>query len=56
MEFAPAWQRRLEADFEGVRVPVIGREDFLANKRALGRTKDLAEAERLAPPKPGQDE
>ena len=38
------------------RIPVIGREDFLANKRALGRTKDLADAERLDPPKPGQGE
>jgi predicted nucleotidyltransferase len=56
VEFAPAWERRTEADFEGVRVPVIGREDFLANKRALGRTKDLADAERLDPPKPGQGE
>lgn len=56
VEFAPAWERRTEADFEGVRIPVIGREDFLANKRALGRTKDLADAERLDPPKPGRDE
>jgi hypothetical protein len=52
VEFAPAWNRRTQADFEGVRVPVIGREDFLANKRALGRTKDLADAERLDPPEP----
>ena len=56
VEFAPAWERRTEADFEGVRVPVIGREDFLANKRALGRTKDLADAERLDPPKSRQGE
>ena len=56
VEFAPAWERRTEADFEGVRVPVIGRQDFLVNKRALGRTRDLADAERLDPPKPGQAE
>ncbi len=56
VDFAPAWERRTQADFEGVRVPVIGREDFLANKRALGRTKDLADAERLDPPKPDQGE
>lgn len=56
VEFVPAWERRTEADFEGVRVPVIGREDFLANKRALGRTKDLADAERLDPPRPCQDD
>ena len=50
IEFGPAFARRIEADFEGVRVPVIGREDFLANKRATGRVKDLADAERLDPP------
>ena len=50
IEFGPAFARRLEADFAGVRVPVIGREDFLANKRATGRVKDLADAERLDPP------
>jgi hypothetical protein len=30
-----------------VSVPFIGREAFLANKRATGRTKDLADAEAL---------
>ncbi|HUI27684.1 MAG TPA: nucleotidyltransferase [Candidatus Kryptonia bacterium] len=49
LEFDRAWGRRTEADFEGVRVPVIGREDFLINKRATGRTKDLADAEQLDP-------
>lgn len=53
LEFAPAYARRIEAAFEGVAVPVIGREDFLANKRATGRTKDLADAERLDPSHPG---
>jgi hypothetical protein len=50
LDFGPAFGRRIEADFEGVRVPVLGREDFLTNKRALGRTRDLADAERLDPP------
>lgn len=47
--FSRAWPRRLAADFEGVEVGVIGREDFLANKRATGRLKDRADAERLEP-------
>lgn len=51
VEFGPAFVRRIEAEFEGVRVPVIGREDFLANKRATGRAKDLADAEQLDPPR-----
>lgn len=55
VEFAGAWERRIEADFEGVRVPVIGREDFLTNKRATGRTRDIADAESLDPPKPRRE-
>ena len=47
VEFSAAWRRRITADFDGVGVPVIGRVDFLANKRASGRLKDLADAERL---------
>jgi len=49
VEFADAWPRRIAADFDGVRVDVIGRADFLANKRATGRLKDRADAERLDP-------
>jgi hypothetical protein len=47
--FAGAWPRRLAADFDGIVVPVISRKDFLINKRATGRVKDLADAERLEP-------
>lgn len=49
VDFATAWPRHVTADFDGVTVPVIGREDFLANKRATGRLKDRADAERLDP-------
>ena len=49
VDFSRAWPRRLTADFDGVQVGVIGREDFLANKRATGRLKDRADAERLDP-------
>ena len=45
--FGPAWRRRLRATFDDVPVPVLGRADFLTNKRATGRLKDLADAERL---------
>jgi hypothetical protein len=47
LTFAPAWVDRTEAEFEGVRFPVIGRQHLLANKRALGRAQDLADLERL---------
>jgi hypothetical protein len=45
--FAPAWRRRVRASFDDVPIAVLGRQDFLANKRATGRLKDLADAERL---------
>ena len=31
----------------GRKVPVIGKEDFLKNKRAVGRPQDLADVEHL---------
>ena len=52
VEFTGAWSRRLAVDFDGIRVPVIGRADFLTNKRATGRLKDRADAERLDPSHP----
>lgn len=47
VDFSVAWRRRTRADFDGIVVPVIGRNDFLTNKRATGRMKDRADAERL---------
>ncbi|MFO7893468.1 MAG: hypothetical protein R6U63_07040 [Longimicrobiales bacterium] len=32
---------------DGLDIPVIGRDDLIRNKRALGRTKDLADIEAL---------
>lgn len=49
VRFARAWPRRQRATFDDVPVAVLGRADFLTNKRATGRIKDLADAERLAP-------
>ena len=43
--FDEAWPNRLEADFGDVRVPFLGRADLIRNKRASGRTKDLADVE-----------
>ena len=45
--FGSAWDERIEAEIEGVRVPIIGLEAFVANKRASGRKKDLADLEAL---------
>ena len=42
-----AWADRVEGDIAGVRVPVLGRRSFVLNKRATGRTKDVADLESL---------
>ena len=43
VDFDAAWKRRGTARVEGIEVPLIGREDFVANKRATGRPKDLSD-------------
>lgn len=47
VSFAEAWADRVEDAFEGVRAPFIGRNALIRNKRASGRTKDLADLEAL---------
>jgi hypothetical protein len=47
VSFDEAWASRVLGDLEGVAVPFLGREALIANKRASGRLKDLADVERL---------
>ena len=47
VRFDDAWPRRVALDLEGAAVSVIGRADFIANKRATGRLKDLADVDGL---------
>jgi hypothetical protein len=47
VEFDAAWTERVAGEIAGVRVPVLGRTSFIRNKRATGRTKDLADLEAL---------
>jgi hypothetical protein len=47
VNLADAWQRRSEGDFGGVPAQFIGLQDLVRNKRATGRTMDLADCERL---------
>lgn len=54
--FEEAWPRRLVISLSGLSVPVIGREDFIVNKKASGRPKDLLDVALLAgdsEPRPG---
>jgi len=47
LTFAGAWPGRVEQPLEDMRVPVIGREAFIRNKRATGRARDLGDIEAL---------
>jgi hypothetical protein len=49
VDFDDAWPRRLEISVGDLAVPVIGRSDFIANKKASGRPKDLLDIELLPP-------
>jgi hypothetical protein len=49
VDFDDAWARRIEVTIGDLRVGVIGRADFIANKRASGRAKDLLDLELLPP-------
>jgi hypothetical protein len=41
VEFASAWPNRVETDYGGEPIRVIGKADLIANKRACGRAQDL---------------
>lgn len=45
--FDQAWQGRVEHEIRGTRVPFLGREALVANKRASGRNKDLGDLDAL---------
>lgn len=39
-----AWPRRLDIQLDGIRIPVLSRDDLATNKRAVGRPQDMADA------------
>ena len=47
LDFTQSFSRRTRAVIDGVQVNVIQLEDLIANKKASGRFKDLADAEKL---------
>jgi len=48
VEFEQAWSERLTVPIDDIAAPVLGRKELIANKRAVGRPRDLADLERLA--------
>lgn len=47
IEFAEAWEGRYSTSFADQPVAVLSRAHLIQNKRAAGRTQDLADIERL---------
>ena len=47
VEFTDAWPRRVTGTLFGAPVAFIGRDDFIRNKRASGRPKDLEDIRSL---------
>lgn len=47
VDFERAYGNRQLVFLEGLEVPVISLQDLIANKRASGRTQDLADVEKL---------
>ncbi|HET7452903.1 MAG TPA: hypothetical protein VFL12_09190 [Thermoanaerobaculia bacterium] len=43
LDFDSAWGRRIPSRVENLDISVLGRDDFVANKRAVGRAKDLSD-------------
>ena len=47
VEFAGAYKSRLEVDLDDTRINVINRADFIRNKQATGRARDLIDLKEL---------
>ena len=47
VDFDAAWRRRVEREVDGLHLAFLGLGDFVANKRASGRPKDLLDVELL---------
>lgn len=47
IEFESAWNHKVSVDLGGLNVPILGRDDLIVNKRAVGRMRDLADIEAL---------
>jgi hypothetical protein len=48
VEFNEAWPNRMMAKMGGGMYPVIGKQDLIRNKRAVGRDYDIADANLLS--------
>ncbi len=47
LSFKPAYLNALEIEFEGLKINIPSLDDLICNKKATGRTKDIADVEVL---------
>jgi len=47
LQFEPTFRNSISVNIEGIEVRIPSIDDLIVNKRAIGRTKDLADAEAL---------
>jgi hypothetical protein len=47
VDFGTAWARRGSVTLDGTTIPLIAKDDLIANKKAVGRLQDLADVEAL---------
>jgi hypothetical protein len=47
VDFEDAWRNRITVTVSGLDIPTIGRADFIRNKKAVGRPRDLADVAEL---------
>jgi len=48
IQFDECWNRRVEVDFDGLKVIFISKLDLIASKRAAGRPQDLIDVDLLS--------
>jgi len=48
IQFEECWNRRVEVDFDGLKVIFISKLDLIASKRAAGRPQDLIDVDLLS--------
>jgi len=51
LDFNKAFEQRVEATWEGVRVNIVGKSELIASKRAAGRPQDRLDLKGLEGPK-----
>jgi predicted nucleotidyltransferase len=48
IQFEECWNRRMEVDFDGLKVVFISKQDLIVSKRVVGRPQDLIDADLLS--------